>query len=104
MKEFEEYKSIHNFMYPEEPLKGWVTKDNYFNYYIDDYENLMEVVEKIESIDSPTTGGYRYNVVIEQCFVEIIENHTSEVIVEEDANTKKEAIYYAILEFINFIS
>ncbi len=60
---------------------------------------LMPVVEKIESLVDEK-GCAIYNVVIEQCFVEIIENHTSDEIVNLDRDNKKDAIYDAVVEFI----
>ena len=42
------------------------------------------------------------NVKVEQCFVEIIINHTSETIVEVDCNTKIQAVYQACVEFIKW--
>ena len=60
---------------------------------------LMEVVDKIESLED-VNRCCRYNVNIEQCYVEIIENHTSNEIVKIDGENKKEAIYDAVVEFI----
>ena len=62
---------------------------------------LMSVVEKIESLVDEK-GCAIYNVVIQQCFVEIIENHTSDEIVNLDRDNKKDAIYDAVVEFIKY--
>lgn len=59
---------------------------------------LMPVVEKIESLEDDF-GGQRFNVQIEQCFCCIIENHTSQEIVDLDRDTKMEAVFAACVEF-----
>ena len=66
-----------------------------------DWNWLMSVVEKIENLQDENNCAI-YNVQIEQCFVEIIINHTSETIVEVDSNSKIEAVYKACVEFIKW--
>lgn len=60
-KGFKDYQAIHNFMYPDEPLKSWVTAESYTNTYKQDWNVIMPVVEKCTQIgfrdqeyDSPT--------------------------------------------------
>lgn len=48
-EDFEFYRMLHAFHYPEEPLKRWVTASNYTNYYLEDWNALMSVIEKIEN-------------------------------------------------------
>lgn len=96
---FEEYKLIHNFMY-NELLKKWINEDNFENSFIGDWNSLMSVVEKIEDVSE--NNECTYNVQIEQCFCTIINNHTSENIVEIDADSKYSAIYQAVIEFIKY--
>ena len=62
----------------------------------------MEVVNKIESFQDENKCA-KFNVIIEQSFVEIIDCNTSSEIVSIDANTKIEAVYLAIVEFIKQI-
>ena len=67
--------------------------------YHTSWDWLMPVVEKIEGFED----GYRcakYNVHIVQCFVDVIDNNTSDEIVNVDANTKIEVVYNAVVEFI----
>ena len=66
-----------------------------------DWNWLMEVVEKIENLQDENNCAI-YNVRIEQCFVEIIINHISEIIVEVDSNSKIQAVYQACVEFIKW--
>lgn len=66
-----------------------------------DWNWLMEVVEKIERFEGENRYAM-YNVDIQQCFVEIIENHTYETIINIDANSKIEAVYNACVEFIKW--
>lgn len=47
MTRFEEYKMIHEFMYPNELLKGWINDENYSNNYKYDFQALMEIIKKI---------------------------------------------------------
>ena len=64
---------------------------------------LMPVVEKIEDIDEEDDDNTkRFNVIIEQCVCSIIENHTSEGFPIQDGDTKIEAVYKAVVEFIKW--
>jgi hypothetical protein len=67
-----------------------------------DWNCLMAVVEKIESFEDENRCA-KFNVIIEQTFVEIISrNDNLEEIVKLDSNTKIEAVYKACVEFINW--
>ena len=70
-------------------------------YFNESWDWLMPVVEKIESIEDEHRCA-KYNVNTVQCFVEIVDNHTSEEIIELDGDTKKEATYKAVVEFIKW--
>ena len=72
-----------------------------YSKYNKDWSWLMRVVEKIENLQDENNCAI-YNVQIEQCFVEIIINHTSETIVEVDSNSKIQAVYQACVEFIKW--
>ena len=72
-----------------------------YSKYNKDWSWLMRVVEEIENLQDENNCAI-YNVQIEQCFVEIIINHTSETIVEVDCNTKIQAVYQACVEFIKW--
>lgn len=61
----------------------------------------MVAVEKIESI-LDEHGCARYNVRIEQCWVDIIDNRTSDEIVQVDADSKEDAMWEAVVEFIKW--
>ena len=66
-----------------------------------DWNWLMRLVEKIENLQDENNCAI-YNVQTEQCFVEIIINHTSETIVEVDSNSKIQTVYRACVEFIKW--
>lgn len=65
------------------------------------YDWIMEVVDKIEA-ECNLQKEAVYNVNIEQCFVEIIHNHTSDILVKCDADNKLQAIYQACIEFVKW--
>jgi hypothetical protein len=58
----------------------------------------MSIVDEIESIVDEH-NCCRFNIQIEQSFVTIIDNRTSDEIVEVDGTDKHEAIIMAIKEF-----
>ena len=67
-----------------------------------DWNWLMSVVEKIENLQDENNCAI-YNVQIEQSFTEIIDNHTSETIIYDiDADSKIEAVYNIVIEFIKW--
>ena len=47
IKEFKNYTAVHNFLNPNDPIKTWITKETYSNIYLEDWNALIEVVEKI---------------------------------------------------------
>ena len=70
--------------------------------YHKDWNWLMSVVEKIENLQDENNCAI-YNVQIEQSFTEIIDNHTSETIIYDiDADSKIEAVYNIVIEFIKW--
>lgn len=69
--------------------------------YHTSWDWLMPVVEKIESFVYEN-GCAKYNVIIEQSWVDIIDNHTSDEIVGVDADSKDIAVYKAVVEFIEW--
>lgn len=62
---------------------------------------LMTVVEDIESFKDDN-NCCKYNVNIQQCWVEIIDNENSDEIVAVDGYDKKAATYNAVVEFIKW--
>jgi len=70
------------------------------NRFEESWDYLMLVVEKIESFVYEH-GCAKYNVRIEQSWVDIIDNHTSDEIVKVDGYNRREATYKAVVEFIN---
>lgn len=66
-----------------------------------DWNWLMEVVEKIESFEDENRCA-KFNVIIEQSFIEIIDCANSEEIVKLDHDNKKLATFLACVEFIKW--
>jgi hypothetical protein len=96
---------------PDEPVRwkhDWFDDEGVINghrnthlLFHESWSWLMPVVDKIESIEDENRQA-KYNVDILQCFVTIIENDTSEEIVDIDRDNKMTAVYEAVLEFIKW--
>ena len=81
-------------------INGDYHAEDYLLFHLD-WNWLMKVIDKIESFEDENRCA-KYNVNIEQTFVEITENQTSMTITEADANTKIRAIYIAVINFIKY--
>ena len=64
--------------------------------YNSDWNWLMEVVEKIESL------GYYVNITGTYVSIGAIESKTNPIFIEKDSNIKIEAVYNACVEFIKW--
>lgn len=105
-KEFEEYKLIHYFLYgDDEHLKKWFNVNNVSNIYKTDWNALMKVVERIETLGYTTLikfYGDEYSN-----FVEILNTDEDPLqiccftahVVEEP---KISLVYKAVIEFIKY--
>ena len=82
------------------PLQGVLHTGNELNFHTS-WNWLMPVVEKIESFEDENRCA-KYNVNMLQCWVEIINNDTSEEIVEAEGINKLQATYHAVIEFIKW--
>jgi hypothetical protein len=96
------YCNKHNY-------EGWYTNSEH-NYRICDYDglkyhsnwsSLIPVVEKIESIEDEHRCA-KYNVIIEQSWCEIVDNNNSDTISKGDTNNKIDAVYSAVVGFIQW--
>jgi len=69
----------------------------------DSWDWLMPVVEKIESIEDENRCA-KYNVNVFQCFVDIVysNNNEGEEIVVVDGQSRRDAIYKAVVKFIEW--
>lgn len=92
----EEYKMIHEFHYDNSLLKTWITVDNYINYFRSDWNVLMEVVEKVQTINDCT-----YCITIDQNNCKIWSEDNSYENEVTDHSTV-EATYNAIINFIKW--
>lgn len=80
-----------------------VIKENELQYHRD-WNWLMPVVDKIESFqdgeDGDSMRGHLYNFRIEQHFVYILDGESMDVIIEMNGDSKLDATYNAVVEFI----
>jgi len=44
---FEDYKLVHYFIYPNEPLKQWINEKTYINLYETDWNEIIKIANKI---------------------------------------------------------
>ena len=108
--EFMELKEGKKYLSPplEEPeaigLGMYVSLDEMR--YHTSWDWLMPVVEKIESFqdgeDGDSMRGHLYNFRIEQHFVYVIDGGSMDHIIEMDGDSKLQATYQAVVEFIKF--
>jgi hypothetical protein len=70
-------------------------------HYHSSWDWLMPIIEKIEDFRDENSCSI-YNFTIEQCFVEVIENRTSDTVLECDGMNKLDASYDAVVEFIKW--
>jgi len=104
MKDFENYKLLHNFMHPDSPLKGWINESNYTNYFKEDWNTLMEVVDKIESITVDEDNSF--NVTIGATNYCVIQDSNGELYesVENYGVSKLITTYNACVEFVKWFN
>jgi hypothetical protein len=115
MKNFENYKLIHDFMFPTDPLKSWINSGNVTNIYASNWDSLMPVVEKIEhTFETPTVLerieiNSHYVSYYHHFFkdgkeqgIEILAGCYSTSPEEMKFATKIEAVYYVCIEWIKW--
>lgn len=87
MNDFQDYKEIHYFMNPDDPLKGWISEKNYINFFKRDWDALIPVVQecfaKIEFEDDQAT---KLNSAILTLNIEIIYSQAVEMIKRYNKN------------------
>jgi len=103
MHRIDDNKLIAEFMgdYNFEHTEGGLPIGDFSN----SWDWLMPVVEKIESFQDGENGdsmrGHLYNFRIEQNFVYILDGESMDVIIEMNGDSKINATYNAVVEFIN---
>lgn len=103
--EFQEYKLLHNFMHPNEPLKGWITEDNFTNHYLDDWDNLTSIIEKICYIGNRVSLDWNNGVCLScriECYDEMLDDDEILHTIERDDSTMMESVYNACIQFIEW--
>ena len=99
-KGFEQWKLLLEFMYNEEP-KGFIDENNYINLYNEDWNVLMELVEKIENNDECTDVTFSIN----GCNITRSRAYFGDKTYFSygvDKDTKIEAVYCACVEFVKW--
>ena len=98
--EFMGYELIGN-TYSKKNGMDWFIEPQYHN----SWDWLMPVVDRIESFqdgeDGDSMRGHLYNFRIEQHFVYILDGESMDVIIEMNGDSKLDATYKAVVEFIN---
>jgi len=95
-EEFKDWKLVLNFLY-DEPVKSWVTQYNYKNLFKEDWNMLMEIVEKIEDV-----GFYNVNINSPWVTISSREYKDFKIISSVEDYSKKLNTYYACVEFIKY--
>jgi len=100
--EFMELEVENGLYYYTTSMDDYKTDTLYFD---SSWDWLMPVVEKIESFqdgeDGDSMRGHLYNFRIEQHFVYILDGESMDVIIEMNGDSKLDATYNAVVEFIN---
>lgn len=103
-KVIENNKLIAEFMTKEpEVLKRDLNKAGTLEsmQYHSSWDWLMPVVDKIEDFLEEHSMAL-FNVQIEQCWCEILDNKTSDTIAQGEGNNKLDATYDAVVQFIKW--
>ena len=106
-RDFEEYKMIHNFTFPEEPLKEWVNVDTYNNIFKTDTDSLLTVLDVIDDT-------WAFAIIISKSPSD--KRHLTEIVytnpnkgpkaghkIEGISDTRKGSIYNAIVNLVKSI-
>ncbi len=93
--------SYRNMYWTEKSKEGFGEGELVNLLYHTSWDWLMPVVDRIEGIIDEH-GCAKYNVRVEQSWVDIIDNHTSDEIVKVDGDNRREATYKAVVEFIKW--
>lgn len=101
---FMNYDYLDDFNYPENNETGWYNDNGEYICrelkFHSSWDQLIPVVEKIEKID-----GYYVQIEETSCYVydvNTFDDEQCDSIISIDAETKKMAVYRAVVEFIKF--
>jgi len=92
MTDFEKYKLVFKFLYPDEELKMWINAYNYNNNIAEDYDSLFKIINNIENL--------KYTVILDHFTCTIIGPNYEYSFVSNF--NRKHAIYESILHFIQW--
>lgn len=100
-EKFNDYKLVHNFMYPNEPLKEWITEDSFNNIFIKDWNSLMELVHKIRKLGFYVSLRNWYDKRKKLCsWIEIEINEDKSIIERKESEINN--VFNACLKFIKW--
>lgn len=118
-KDFNDWKLLMSFLYPNDPIKNWINETNYDNGFKEDWLWLMELVEAIEKLPpknfSDALSVYDSTESWEDYFFHftIWQTHASVVLYRGGRQyqavptkigiSKMDAVYSAALDFIKFV-
>lgn len=71
------------------------------NQYHENWNELMQVVEKIESLIFPNDEYYNFQI-LGGCCVYIISSHCNELVCSDNGKSKLECVYDACIEFVKW--
>lgn len=95
-KDFKEYKLIHKFMHPDEPLKEWFDDNNYTNIYREDWNALHDVLAQCKGCcETISSDPKKYNHVEFKIF-------RYDYMFDEFMYGDMEAIYERVHNFIRY--
>lgn len=87
LTEFEEYKLIHNFYYPNESLNSWINETNFSNHFKDSWDSLHEVLDKVKEL------GHYWSINTDFSEIDGFAKYS---------NNQKENTYKCIIDFIEY--
>ena len=89
-------------MYPSEPLKAWIGPSHYSNLFISDWNELMNVVVKIENLKLDESFLYSVDTGRDFCIIETNDFAHHRIAVNSIPNDKKQSVYLAVVGFIKW--
>jgi len=109
-EDFEDYKVLHNFVYPDDRLKPWINESNYTNNYMTDWEVIMDALSTAESMYfGPTVQSLITEVGMKDgmgyCAITLLKKGVNCPFGETHVHkNKKLAVYSALISFVKWVN